>query len=136
MKLRALLLLLMIGYDASLHIAELIGKIDLYPLYINFPLFGFIPYDLFWVTYWGFGFILMLSLLGSGVTVKHTTEIHNHPAKIKKEKKEEKDDGKPKVIILDDNPLSINCYAEEFPENWKNICDALDKEKEEEKDEN
>lgn len=24
-------------------------------------------------------------------------------------------------IILDNNPLSIACYAEEFPENWKKI---------------
>ncbi|MHA1302341.1 MAG: hypothetical protein ACTSPI_01380 [Candidatus Heimdallarchaeaceae archaeon] len=36
---------------------------------------------------------------------------------------------KPKVIILDDNELSILSYAEEFPENWKRICEALDKEK-------
>jgi len=34
---------------------------------------------------------------------------------------------KPKVIILDDNELSIMNYAEEFPKNWKRICDALDK---------
>lgn len=38
---------------------------------------------------------------------------------------------KPKVIILDDNPVSIANYAEEFPENWKKICEALDKEKKE-----
>jgi len=44
---------------------------------------------------------------------------------IKMENKE-----KPKVIILDDNELSIMSYAEEFPENWKRICDALDKENE------
>jgi hypothetical protein len=31
----------------------------------------------------------------------------------------------PKVIILDDNPISILSYAEEFPENWKKICNAL-----------
>lgn len=35
---------------------------------------------------------------------------------------------KPKVIILDDNPLSIRSYAEEYPENWKKICEALDSE--------
>jgi len=35
----------------------------------------------------------------------------------------------PKVIILDNNPLSIAGYAEEFPENWKKICDALDSSK-------
>ena len=39
------------------------------------------------------------------------------------------DTSKEKVIILDDNELSIMKYAEEFPENWKKICNALDKEK-------
>jgi len=32
-----------------------------------------------------------------------------------------------KAIILDDNALSIMKYAEEFPENWKRICESLDK---------
>jgi len=32
-----------------------------------------------------------------------------------------------KPIILDDNPLSIASYAEEFPENWKKISKALAK---------
>lgn len=32
-----------------------------------------------------------------------------------------------KVIILDDNALSILSYAEEFPEKWKEICDTLAK---------
>ena len=32
-----------------------------------------------------------------------------------------------RVIILDDNALSILSYAEEFPEKWKEICDTLDK---------
>ena len=36
---------------------------------------------------------------------------------------------KPKVIILDNNELSILSYAEEYTENWKKICDALDKKK-------
>ena len=36
---------------------------------------------------------------------------------------------KPKVIILDDNELSILSYAEEFPENWKKICESLDNKK-------
>lgn len=31
-----------------------------------------------------------------------------------------------KPIILDNNELSILSYAEEFPENWKRICKALD----------
>lgn len=33
----------------------------------------------------------------------------------------------PKVVILDDNPISIAKYSEEYPENWKAICNALDK---------
>ena len=32
-----------------------------------------------------------------------------------------------KVIILDNNELSILAYAEEYPENWKRICEALDR---------
>ena len=36
---------------------------------------------------------------------------------------------KPKVIILDDNPLSLSCYAEEYPENWKAITETKQKEK-------
>ena len=38
---------------------------------------------------------------------------------------------KDKIIILDDNELSILNYAEEYPENWKRICEALEKKKEE-----
>jgi len=34
-----------------------------------------------------------------------------------------------KVVILDDNPISIARYAEEYPENWKKICEALDENK-------
>jgi len=35
-----------------------------------------------------------------------------------------------KIIILDDNELSIMCYAEEFPDRWEEICKALNKKKE------
>ena len=38
--------------------------------------------------------------------------------------------GEVKPIILDDNELSIMKYAEEYPENWKKICKALDKSEE------
>jgi len=31
---------------------------------------------------------------------------------------------KPKVVILDDNELSMAKYAEEYPENFKKICNA------------
>ena len=131
MKLKGLLLLLMIGYGASLHIVELIDKVALYPLYLNFPLlFGFISYDIFWGTYWSFAFLLMLTLLGGNTTIKNKTEIHNHPAEKKFKTYEGKNITKDTpVIILDDNPVSVAGYVEEYPENWKAICDALDKEK-------
>lgn len=29
------------------------------------------------------------------------------------------------IVILDDNELSLLSYAEEYPENWKKICDSL-----------
>ena len=38
-------------------------------------------------------------------------------------------ENKPRVVILDDNPISVMGYAEEYPENWKKICEALDNEK-------
>lgn len=124
MRFRALFLLLMIGYDVSLHIVELINKITIHPLYPYFPLFGIVSYDIFWTVYWCLAFVIMLTLLGSGVTIKHKTEVHNYPL-------EKKEDEETKVVILDDNPVSIAGYAEEFPENWKKICGALDKEKKE-----
>lgn len=49
----------------------------------------------------------------------HLNQINANDWEIYKEK--------PKVIILDDNELSILSYAEEFPEKWKKICDALKK---------
>ncbi len=45
------------------------------------------------------------------------------------EKEKEDKKKKPKVVIIDNNPLSIAGYAEEFPENWKKICNALEKDK-------
>jgi hypothetical protein len=27
-----------------------------------------------------------------------------------------------KAIILDNNPLSLACYAEDHPEEWKKMC--------------
>ena len=79
MKIRAILLLFMIGIDASYHWVDILNKTELHPLYPNFPLFGILNYDFFWTIYWTIAFILMLTLLGSNVVVKHTTEIHNHP---------------------------------------------------------
>ncbi|MHA1481813.1 MAG: DNA (cytosine-5-)-methyltransferase [Candidatus Heimdallarchaeaceae archaeon] len=38
-------------------------------------------------------------------------------------------DDKPKVVILDDNELSMTKYAEEYPENFKAISQNLNKEK-------
>lgn len=37
---------------------------------------------------------------------------------------------KPKVVILDDNELSLSLYAEEYPENWKKICNSFKTSKE------
>ena len=45
--------------------------------------------------------------------------------------KELKKEVEVKPIILDDNALSILSYAEEFPENWKKICESSKKEVEE-----
>ncbi len=78
MKLRAILLLIMIGYDLSLHLVQLLGKVALHPLYPIFPLLGFISYDLFWSLYFGIGFLIMLTLLGSGTTIKNKTVVENH----------------------------------------------------------
>lgn len=84
MKIRAILLLLMIGWDASLHWADIFNFWESYPLYITFPLFNFISYNWFWGIFWTFAFLIMLTLLGSSVNIKHTTHVHNYP----KEEKE------------------------------------------------
>ena len=129
MKIRAILLLLMIGWDASLHVVKLIGKVAVHPLYPVFPLFGFVSYNIFWAIYWCFAFVIMLTLLGSGTTIKNKTEVHNYPPEKKFKTYEGENITKDtKVVILDDNPLSMSCYAEEYPENWKSICESIDKE--------
>jgi len=64
MKIRVILLLLLIGYDWSLHLVELLNKETLYPLYITFPIFNFITYNIFWTIYWGVAFVITLTLLG------------------------------------------------------------------------
>jgi len=79
MKIRAILLLIMIGWDASLHVVELINKVAIHPLYPIFPLFGFISYNIFWTIYWCFAFIIMLTLLGSGTTIKNKNKDTNVP---------------------------------------------------------
>lgn len=40
-----------------------------------------------------------------------------------------KEKPKPMVIILDDNPISLAGFAEEYPESWKKICDAVEERK-------
>lgn len=76
MKIRALLLLLMIGWDMSLHWVELLGKESIHFLYPIFPLMG-ISYNVFWTVFWTLGFIITLTLLGSGTT-KNKTIINNY----------------------------------------------------------
>lgn len=77
MKLRAILLALMILFDVSLHWARLLGIEHLHPLFPNFPLW-IISYELFWTIFWTVGFIIMITLLGGGVTVKNKTIINNY----------------------------------------------------------
>lgn len=83
MKIRAIFLLLLLVYDASLHWVEILGKELLHPLYPYFPLYGIITYDLFWTTYWTIASLIMLTLLGSGTTIKtkNITETHIHQDK-------------------------------------------------------
>jgi len=81
MRIRAILLFCMILWNASLYWVEILGKETLYPLYPNFPLFGLISYNLFWVVFWTLGSILMLTLLGGGTTIKNKTETHIHQDK-------------------------------------------------------
>lgn len=81
MKIRAILLFIGILWDASLHWVEILGKESLHPLYPNFPLFGLVSYDLFWVVFWTLGSIIMLTLLGGGTTIKNKTETHIHQDK-------------------------------------------------------
>jgi len=77
MKIRAILLFMMIIWDSSLHWFQLLDKADLHPLYPNFPIWG-ISYDVFWTIFWTLGALLMLTLLGSGTTIKTKTIINNY----------------------------------------------------------
>jgi len=76
MKIRAILLLLIVFYDFSLHFVKFFDKVALHPLYPNFPLFGFISYSFFWMIYYGIATIFALTLLGSGTIVKTKTETN------------------------------------------------------------
>ena len=58
-----IILVVMIFYDLTLHIVEILDIVHLHPLYPIFPLIGEISYDLFWTTYWALAFIISLSLL-------------------------------------------------------------------------
>lgn len=87
MKLRMILLTLMIFYDFSLHFVELFSMVDKHPLYITFPFLNLISYGIFWTFYYGIATLLAITLLGSGVTVKHKTIIQNFPTPKEKETK-------------------------------------------------
>jgi len=88
MKLRAILLFCMISWDASLHFVELFNIVGKHPLYPTFPLFGLISYSIFWTIFWGAGTLIMLTLLGSGTTIKNKTEVHIHKEELDSELKE------------------------------------------------
>jgi len=79
MRFRALILFLMIAWDFSLHLVELLGKEMVYPLYVNFPLYGYVSYTTFWTCYWGLAGIIAFTLIfASKVNVKNKTDVHVH----------------------------------------------------------
>lgn len=79
MRFRALILFLMIAWDFSLHLVRQIGKEAVYPLWINFPLFGIIEYEIFWTVFWGIGTIIAFTLIfASKVNVKNKIDTHVH----------------------------------------------------------
>jgi len=70
------LLVLMIGYDWSLHLVALFNVRSIHPLYPHFPLFNYsisyyglpfitpsISYEVFWTTFWGIAFLFALIIL-------------------------------------------------------------------------
>jgi len=68
MKKRILLLTLMTGWDFSLHLVEKFNWVKYHFLYPYFPLFdnALFNYTNFWTAYWGFAFLICLSLLIKG----------------------------------------------------------------------
>ena len=67
----------MIGWEASLHWVDILGKESVHFLYPTFPLIG-MSGNLFYVIFWTFGFLIMLTLLGGGTIVKNKTIIKNY----------------------------------------------------------
>jgi len=59
---------------------------------------------------------------------------HLEPRSIQEEDKNKKQcktknaENHPDVIILDDNVLSLSCYAEEYPDNWEAIAGSINTE--------
>ena len=79
MRFRALILFLMIGWDFSLHLADVLNFWEKYPLYPIFPLWGIISYNIFWTCFWGLGAIIAFTLIfASKVNVKNKTDVHVH----------------------------------------------------------
>ena len=59
----AIILIVMMGYDASLHWADILKIWEGYILYPQFPLLNLITYNFFWTIYWTFAFLLTIKLL-------------------------------------------------------------------------
>ena len=57
-----IILLVMIGWDASLHWADVFNLVNIHPLYPWFPLLG-IPYQLFWAVFWTVG-LIFITIIG------------------------------------------------------------------------
>jgi len=75
MKLRAILLFLMISFEFLLHL-NLLDKVNI--PYVSTIIPAFIYGVWFWIIYLGIEVIFMITLLGSGTTVKtkNITETH------------------------------------------------------------
>ncbi len=58
----ALVVLLMIFYDSTLHWADILGVWEYHPLYPKFTM-GSITYDIFWTAFWTIAFILIAKLI-------------------------------------------------------------------------
>ena len=70
-------------------------------------------------SYWTLGKDEVIIWTGGTIAKIHLNQINANDWEIFKEE--------PKVVILDDNEISILNYAIKHPENWKKICEALDR---------
>lgn len=68
---KEIILTLMIFWDFSLHLVEILHIENYHLLYPIFPLFSVINYDLFWTSYWFIAFLIILSILLNKIKYKN-----------------------------------------------------------------